>query len=522
MNEVGTPAAVAVTSAEPASVDTDLLVYPAFENDRPTDFPGLDEATAGEIARALASREFRGKIFELFLTPVVGRGWRARRVALAGAGTRSAYDTDRARKLASCVSIAARDRRVTRLAFVHRDGTAEKTSGEALPGPEQWAQAISEGFTLGEFVTGQHKTSDRPERTVTQFEVVVAGSAPASLRGLADATTRGQVLGSCTNLARELANEPAGLLTPRELAERAAGLVSGAGISVEKLDERGIRDLGMGLLLGVAQGSHEPPRLLVLRHAPEGAPETPVLGLVGKGITFDAGGISIKPAAGMERMKDDMAGGAAVVAAMRAIGLLRAPINVVGVVPCAENMPGGGAIRPGDVLTAASGKTVEVIDTDAEGRLVLADALWYAQQAGATHLVDVATLTGACQVALGKVSSGLMGRPAAWVEHVRGVANRAGDRSWVLPLFEDYRDQLRSEIADLLNVGGRPAGALTAAMFLREFAGDLPWAHIDIAGTAWIDEAKPFAPKGPTGVGVRTLAELAFSTFPPLATPPSE
>ena len=290
--------------------------------------------------RALASREFTGKIFELFLTPVVGRGWRARRVALVGAGARSAYDTDRARKLASCVSIAARDRHVTRLAFVHRDGTAGANRGDAIPRPEEWAQAISEGFALGEFVTGQHKTSDWPERSVTQFEVVIFGAALASLRGLADAASRGQVLGSCTNLARELANEPAGLLTPREFVERAASLVSGAGIAVETLDERGIRDHGMGLLLGVAQGSHEPPRLLVLRHAAEGAPAAPVLGLVGKGITFDAGGISLKPAAGMERMKDDMAGGAAVVAAMRAIGTLRAPITVVGVVPCAENMPG--------------------------------------------------------------------------------------------------------------------------------------------------------------------------------------
>jgi leucyl aminopeptidase len=271
--------------------------------------------------------------------------------------------------------------------------------------------------------------------------------------------------------------------------------------------------MGMGLPLGVSRGSHEPPCLLVIRYAPSDALPAPVLGFVGKGITFDAGGISMKPPLGMERMKDDMSGGAAVVCAMRAIGELKAPIRVLAVVPCAENMPGGRAMRPGDVLTAASGKTVEVIDTDAEGRLVLADALWYAQQQGATHLVDVATLTGACQIALGKTTSGLMGRPKTWVQHVCDVADRAGDRSWILPLFEDYRDQLRSEIADIANVGGRPAGAITAAMFLREFAGDLPWAHMDIAGTAWHDDAKPFAPKGPSGVGVRTLAELAFTRF---------
>jgi leucyl aminopeptidase len=310
-----------------------------------------------------------------------------------------------------------------------------------------------------------------------------------------------------------LADEPGGILTPRAFAARAADLAIGAGVSVEILDETAMAAMGMGLLLGVARGSHEPPRLLVMRHDPAGAPAAPVLGLVGKGITFDAGGISIKPALGMERMKDDMSGGAAVACAMRAIGTLGAPIRVVGIVPCAENMPGGGAIRPGDVLTGASGKTVEVVDTDAEGRLILADALWYAGRLGVTHLVDVATLTGACQIALGKTTSGLMGRPASWVQHVCDVADRAGDRSWILPLFEDYRDQLRSEIADIVNVGGRPAGAITAAMFLREFAGDLPWAHMDIAGTAWHDEARPFAPKGPTGVAVRTLAELAFTRF---------
>ncbi|MCA1560869.1 MAG: leucyl aminopeptidase [Acidobacteria bacterium] len=283
-------------------------------------------------------------------------------------------------------------------------------------------------------------------------------------------------------------------------------------LATEICDAAGIERLGMGLLLGVARGSAEPPRLIVLRHTPAGAPASPVLGLIGKGITFDTGGISIKPADGMERMKDDMAGGAAVIAAMRAISLLEAPIRVVGVVPATENMPGGRAIKPGDVLTSASGKTVEVINTDAEGRLILGDALWYAQQLGATHLVDVATLTGACVVALGKITTGLFGAPDAWVEHVRGVAARAGDRCWPMPLFDEYAEQLRSEIADLINSGGRPAGAITAAMFLKEFAGGLPWVHMDIAGTAWGEEAKPYQPKGASGVAVRTLAELAFTS----------
>ena len=268
----------------------------------------------------------------------------------------------------------------------------------------------------------------------------------------------------------------------------------------------------MGMLLGVGRGSAEPPRLVAIRYEPADAPVSPVLGLVGKGITFDTGGISIKPAADMDRMKDDMAGGAAVACAMRALAELKAPIRVVGVIPIAENMPGGRAIRPGDVLKSASGKTVEVINTDAEGRLILGDGLWYAQQIGATHLVDIATLTGAIGIALGRITSGLFGTPAGFVEHVREIADRAGDRCWPMPLFDEYKDQLRSEIADMMNTGGRLGGAITAALFLKEFTGGLPWIHLDIAGTAWAEESKPFMPKGPTGVGVRTLVELAFTS----------
>jgi leucyl aminopeptidase len=214
----------------------------------------------------------------------------------------------------------------------------------------------------------------------------------------------------------------------------------------------------------------------------------------------------------MDRMKDDMAGGAAVICAMRAMAILGAPMRVIGIVPTTENMPGGRAIKPGDILTGASGKTVEVINTDAEGRLILGDGLWYAQQQGATHLVDVATLTGACVVALGKAASGLFGQPDEWVDLIRRTAQRAGERVWPMPLYEDYAEQLRSEIADMVNSGGRPAGACTAAMFLKEFAGGLPWAHLDIAGTAWADETKPYQPKGATGPAVRMLAELAFTS----------
>jgi leucyl aminopeptidase len=345
------------------------------------------------------------------------------------------------------------------------------------------------------------------------WTIAAPGSTPDVLSRVTDAVARGRILGEATNLARDLANEPGNTLTPREFAKRAAAIASEAGVRVEILDEDKITELGMGLLLGVARGSSEPPRVIVFRYDPPGAPEKPVLGLVGKGITFDTGGISIKPAEGMERMKDDMSGGAAVACAMRAIAQLQAPMRVIGVVPATENMPGGRAIKPGDILKSAAGKTVEVINTDAEGRLILGDGLWYARQLGATHLVDVATLTGAVVVALGKTTSGLFGAPDEWVERVRRVAERAGDRAWPLPLYDDYREQLKSEIADMMNTGGRPAGSITAAMFLKEFTDNLPWVHLDIAGTAWVDDAKPFLPKGPSGVAVRTLAELAFEKF---------
>jgi leucyl aminopeptidase len=370
-------------------------------------------------------------------------------------------------------------------------------------------QAIAEGLTLAEFDAGSYKTAGYDRFDLTSAGLIV----DPRIREVAErAARRGRIIGEHCNIARQLDNEPGNALTPSVFANRLAEIARSGGLSVEVLDHHELERLGMGMLLGVGRGSAEPPRLVAIRYEPAGAPASPVLGLVGKGITFDTGGISIKPAADMDRMKDDMAGGAAVACAMRALTELNAPIRVIGVIPIAENMPGGRAIRPGDVLKSASGKTVEIINTDAEGRLILGDALWYAQQLGATHLVDIATLTGAISIALGKITSGLFGTPPSFVEHVRAVAERAGDRCWPMPLFDEYKDQLRSEIADMMNTGGRPGGAITAALFLKEFTGGLPWIHLDIAGTAWTEENKPFMPKGPTGVGVRTLVELAFTS----------
>jgi leucyl aminopeptidase len=485
-----------------AALDTDLLILPWFQDDALSAVPGLDSATGGEIARALASKEFQAKPFDQFLTPIADKSWKARRVTLIGGGA-AERGSDLVRKLAAAAGLAARGRRVARAAFVVR--------GEGDVG--ELAQAVAEGVTLAEFYGGSYKTGDPPPAPPPTWTIVLADGDERAVNAASEAVARGRILGECTNLARELANEPGNTLTPREFAKRAAAIASEAGVSVEILDETQIEQLGMGLLLGVARGSAEPPRLVVFRWDPPGAPQTPVLGLVGKGITFDTGGISIKPAEKMELMKDDMSGGAAVACAMRAIALLKAPMRVIGVVPATENMPGGRAIKPGDVLKSAAGKTVEVINTDAEGRLILGDGLWYARRLGATHLVDVATLTGAVVVALGKITSGLFGNSDAWIETVRRAANRAGDRVWPMPLFEDYREQIKSEIADMMNTGGRAAGSITAAMFLREFVEDVPWAHIDIAGTAWSEESKPYLPKGPSGVAVRTLAALAFEKF---------
>ncbi len=500
MSESRSEPIVAVHTTPPADASTELIAVPVFEDDELGDsgLRELDAASDGEVGRAIEQREFRPKANELFLTPLRGV-WKADRVALVGVGRRDEETVARCRAGAAALAIEARRRRVTRVAFVIR-GDAPLAAT---------AQAVAEGLLLGGFEDRRYRTGDHAERSAPPLATCDVLTGSADQIAVERAVHRGVVVATSANLARELSNEPANVLTPATFADRAVALVSGEGVEVEVLEEEAIRRLGMGMLLGVAQGSVESPRMIVMRHAPADAPAAPVLGLVGKGVTFDSGGISIKPADGMDRMKQDMAGGAAVVGAMRAIGALQLPVRVIGVVPMTENMPGGRATKPGDILTSASGKTVEVLNTDAEGRLILGDALWYTRQLGATHLVDVATLTGACVVALGKAASGLFGRPSTWATAVQRAAAQSGERVWPLPLYEDYADQLRSEMADLVNTGGRAAGACTAAAFLQAFAGDLPWAHIDIAGTAWCDDSRADLAKGSTGVMVRTLTDLA-------------
>ena len=488
------------TTDRPDRVGVDMLFVPVFQGDDGLeDVPGIDLATGGDIGRARESGEFRGKLYEFLIAKVVSDRWKAGRLALVGAGHRKDLDVERMRRVAAACGYTARLRSVDSAGFVVRAGFDVDVA----------AQAAADGLSSAEFDSGAYKRREDIEGRYPGRLVVVAASADAA--GLAKAVARGRTIGECANVARALANEPGNVLTPREFASRVASAATSAGLTVDILDKERIQSLKMGLLLGVAQGSAEPPRLAVIRYDPPGAPATPVFGFVGKGITFDSGGISIKSADGMERMKDDMSGGAAVAAAMRALALLKGTHRVIGVIPMTENMPGGRATRPGDVLTGAGGKTVEIINTDAEGRLVLGDAIWYVQQLGATHLVDVATLTGACMVALGRTASGLFGTPGAWVDTVRAAGDRAGDRVWPLPLFDEYRELLKSEIADMVNSAGRWAGAITAAWFLKEFVDeDRPWAHLDIAGTAWAEERKAYQPKGATGVAVRLLVELGL------------
>ena len=365
---------VRLSSGSPAEVDTDLLIVPAFDGEAVADtLPAVDQATGGEVARATASGEMKGRLYEAFVTPASGPGWKPRRVAVVGAGKAADFTSERLRKVATAAALMARGRRIPRVAFLARGPIPARAA----------VQAITEGLDARRLQcrsgTRQVSASGRPRPPSRSSR---PGRSSRTRRRWKQAVQRGQILGDSSNLARAFANEPSNVLTPRLFAERATAIATEAGLGVEILDETQIEKLGMGLLLGVARGSAEPPRVIVLRHDPPGAPGAPVLGLVGKGITFDTGGISIKPAEGMERMKDDMAGGAAVICAMRAIALLKAPIRVVGIVPTTENMPGGKAMKPGDVLTGASGKTVEVINTDAEGRLILGDGLWYARRTG--------------------------------------------------------------------------------------------------------------------------------------------
>jgi leucyl aminopeptidase len=480
-------------------VESDALVVIAFDKEGGglafETAQAANAATAGWIEELYQSGEFRGKPFEI---PVLHRpaGLKAKRLAVAGAGKAGKFSNADVRNLAAAAVRALKPKGV-------RSITLALEAGGAL---EQSVEAAGEGAILGNYEPDQYKTADKDGKSVESFTIV----APGASGDLDEALSRARIIAEAQNFTRELATEPANLMTPALLAQRAHQMCAEQGLECEVLDQDRMQQLGMGALLGVAQGSAEPPVLIIMRYRPFEEPDgSSHLGLVGKGVTFDSGGISIKPAENMDKMKYDMCGGAAVIGAMRAIAQLRPAVPVTAFVPAVENMPGSRAQRPGDIVTTLSGKTVEVLNTDAEGRLILADAITYAQRLGCTHLVDAATLTGAIVVALGHVNVGVFGNDAELIEKVLAAAREEGEKMWHMPLDEEYKEQLKSEFADIPNIGSRWGGAITAAMFLKEFADPAPWVHLDIAGTAWLEETKPYLPKGPTGVGVRTLVKLA-------------
>jgi leucyl aminopeptidase len=462
----------------------------------------VDQALGGLISQAIAQGEFRGKAGSTLLLHTQGR-LRAHRVLVVGLGKQEQFGLEAIR------SATGEALRLLRRHGCQRVGTILHGTGAGGLGHREAAQAITEGALLGLYTFDRYKqkNEDDDRRAIQELSLLLRER--NQLAEVRAATTTGEIVARAVNLARDLVNEPSNALTPQDLAARARSVAKAGRLTCEVLERPQLERLEMGAFLGVAQGSSRPPVLIVLAYR-GGKGKQPDLGLVGKGITFDSGGISIKPSEGMEQMKGDMAGGAAVIAAMGAIAELKPAINVTAVVPACENLPSGSAMKPGDVLRAMDGKTIEVVNTDAEGRLILADALCYARKLGCQRLVDAATLTGACVVALGSVRSGAFTNDRAWMDRVQAAADGVGEKIWQMPMDTDYDEQIKSDVATLKNVGGRKAGAITAAKFLARFVGETPWVHLDIAGTAQAEKEKGFTPKGATGVPVQTLIRLAL------------
>ncbi|MGI8771969.1 MAG: leucyl aminopeptidase [Acidobacteriaceae bacterium] len=483
----------------PAEADAELLVAFAVnkaDKKDPKAEPKVallseDAALVKATAAHFGGQEFAAGSCETLLLHAPA-GLKAQRLLIVGVEKANANEL---RKAAGAAVRFAKPRKIRSLTLVL---SADLPAAEA-------ARAAVEGAYVGDFDPDTYR-SDRKDRSIESLSILAPknGDKSATEAGFRE----GVILGEAQNFARSLVNEPGNVLTPTELGKRAAAMAKANGLKCEVHSTDKLKELKMGAFWSVSQGSAEPPALIVMRYEPEGAAaDGPVLGLVGKGITFDTGGISIKPADNMEKMKYDMAGGAAMIGAMQAIAQLKPKVRVISVVCAAENMPSGTAYKPGDISTAMSGKTIEIINTDAEGRLVLADGLHYARQLGATHLIDAATLTGACVVALGMVNGGVFSNDDETYGHFVDALKTSGERFWRLPVEDEYREQIKSSIGDIMNTGGRYGGAVTAAMFLKEFVDETPWIHLDIAGIAWMEEQKPWIAKGPSGVAVRSIAE---------------
>jgi leucyl aminopeptidase len=451
-----------------------------------------DGAVQSVAADLLASGEVSGKSFETNLLHKPA-GLKAKRLLLISGGNAKKFSSYDLRRVAGTAVRSLKSRGIRSFAL------ALPPSVPAVDG----TYAVVEGAHVGNFDPDYYR-SDRKDQKIDALTVVACGDKAALEKAAAEA----QIIGESQNFTRDLVNEPSNRMTPTILAERANKMCAEVGLQCEVYGADKIKEMKMGAFWSVAQGSDEPPALIVMKYEPAGAPAKPVIGLVGKGITFDTGGISIKPADGMEKMKYDMAGGATMIGAMRAIALLKPKVKVIGIVCATENMPSGKAQKPGDVQIAMSGKSIEIINTDAEGRLVLADGLHYAKQLGCTNLVDAATLTGAVVVALGYANAGIFANDDNMYERFHIANVKAGEKMWRLPLDDEYKEQIRSSIADIMNTGGRWGGAVTAAMFLKEFAEDTPWIHLDIAGTAWMEDQKPWIAKGPSGIALRSLVSF--------------
>ena len=494
---------IKVIAGDIAKVETSAIIVNFFEGTEclDGDIATIDKALAGAISQLISQGEIKGKLNEINIIHSLGK-LPADRVAVAGLGKPPELTQDRVR------GVVAETCRRLRQKGVDSIATTALGAGIAGISPEAAAQAVTEGVLLGVYSFRRHVTTEAEHGEIKQFLIVT--SYEAKLSALEQRCHKGRILAEATNLARDMVNEPANYMTPTHMAETATRLGETYGLEVSVLEREQMQELGMGALLGLTQGSRQPPKFIVLRY--QGSDATQIdMALVGKGITFDSGGISIKPSEGMAEMKGDMAGGASVMAAISAIAQLKPKVNVMAVIPAAENLPGGDALKPGDILTAINGKTIEIVSTDAEGRLGLADALGYANQLGAKLMVDVATLTGACRVALGDVCSGAFSNNQELVDKVIAAGAEAGELIWQMPMYEQYKEQNKSDVADIKNVGGRYAGAITAAQFLAEFVGDTPWVHLDIAGTNLSDKERAYLVKGATGVAVRTLVNLVLS-----------
>ena len=465
------------------------------------DTANVDKALDGAISQLISQGEIKGKLNEITMIHSFGR-LPAARVVVVGLGKQKELSQDRVR------GAVAETCRLLRKKGVDSVATVAHGAGVGGITPEGSAQALAEGALLGLYSFRKHITKAAEHGEIEQLIIVDAEK--TKLPVLEKGCQRGRILAEAANLARDMVNEPANFMTPTRMAEEAASLAATYGLKIEVLEKEQMQELGMGALMGVAQGSRQPPKFIVLSYKGAESDE-PDVALVGKGITFDSGGISIKPSEGMGSMKGDMAGGAAVIAAIGAIAQLKPKTNVVALVAATENLPGGSALKPGDILKAMDGKTIEIVSTDAEGRLTLADALAYAKKQGAKCIVDVATLTGAMRIALGTVCSGAFTNNQELVDKVIAAGAEAGEKIWQMPMYEEYKEQNKSEVADIKNTGGRPAGAVTAAQFVGEFAGDTPWVHLDIAGTSMSDKERNYLVKGASGVPVRTLVNFVLS-----------